>query len=110
MLFDIFLLDDVISLHDDDSDGPSMQQTTVARLVPGVSPPLAKFPSSFYTADVHAAFAFKSKGKLTVEAQFEQFFSLPFRSSTYYDHKTRWLSVPRDVRDKAVAAGYTEEG
>lgn len=108
--FNVFLLDDVISLHDDDSDGPPMQQTTVARLMPGVSTPLAKFPSSFYTVDVHAAFTFKSTGKLTVEAQFEQFFSLPFRSSTYYDHKTRWLSVPRDARDKAVAAGYTEEG
>ena len=30
--------------------------------------------------------------------------------NTYYDHKARWFSVPCDARDKAVAAGYTEEG
>lgn len=104
------MLDDVISLHDDESDSPLMQQTTTARLMPGVSVTLAKFPLSFYTINVHTAFTFKSMGKLKVDIQFEQFFRLPWKSSMYYDHKAGWLSVPCDARDKVVAAGYTEEG
>lgn len=71
----------------------------------------AKFPSSFYAVDVHRAFNFKAgAGGLTVEMQFEQLFQLQLKSSTYYDHRARWLHTPREARDKAVAAGYTEEG
>ncbi|KAF8548466.1 hypothetical protein OG21DRAFT_1526472 [Imleria badia] len=102
---------DVISLHNDDSFLPDpTQMTTTARLVPGVNATSAKFPSSYYAVNVHISFQFKSTNKLAVDTQFEGFFQLPWKSSTYYYHKSRWLNAPRDARDKAVNAGYTEVG
>lgn len=85
-------------------------QEASARVVPSVSPQSAKFPSSFYAVDVHRSFSFERQGDLMVEIQFRQFFNVPFKSSTYYDHKARWLQAPRDARDRALAAGYEEDG
>ena len=45
-----------------------------------------------------------------MEIQFQQFFNVPFKSSTYYNHKARWLQAPRDVCDQALAAGWEEDG
>jgi hypothetical protein len=110
-LSDLTFIADTISLHDDDSFLPEpTQTTTTARLMPGVNATTAKFPSSYYAVDVHTAFQFKSVNKLAVDTQFESFFQLPWKSSTYYYHKSRWLSVPWDARDKAVNAGCTDAG
>lgn len=107
-----YILDDVISLHDDDSivDCEAGPRLATARLIPGVDATEARFPASFYAVDVHKAFTLKSTSKLTIEAQFERLFQLPWKSSTYYDHKARWFSVQRDARDSAVAAGYSDAG
>lgn len=87
------------------------QQICAARLIPGFEMATAKFPSSFYAVDVHRAFNFNARaGGLPLETQFEQLFRLRLKPSTYYDHKARWFHAPRDARDKAVAAGYTEDG
>ena len=106
------MLDDVISIHDDDSiaDAEADQTTAKACLIPDVDMTRARFPSSFYAVDVRTAFAFKTIGKLTVEAQFMRFFDLPWKSSTYYYHKARWCDAPRDAKDNAVAAGYSDAG
>ncbi|KAG9310711.1 hypothetical protein JVU11DRAFT_9309 [Chiua virens] len=101
----------VISLDDDGSLtlSPSPPKINPVHLIPGVIG-TAKFPSSFYAIDLHRVFNFKPTRRLTLEAHFEQVFQLPWKSSTYYDHKGKWFSAPHDARDKAVAAGYTEAG
>lgn len=105
----IFFLDSIISLDDDDSTiANAPQKTPTAHLVPGVEMVTAKFPSSFYAVDVHQAFTFKHTSGLTLEMQFEWLFQLPLKTSTYYDHKARWFSALHDTRDKAVAVGYIE--
>ena len=83
---------------------------TTTCLVPGVDSVTAKFPSSFYAVDVHAAFNFQATNKLTLEKQFKCFFQLLWKQSTFYWHKARWRRVPQYEKDKAVAAGYTEGG
>ena len=70
----------------------------------------AKFPSSFYAINVHRAFTFKLMNQLTIDAQFQQLFNLPWKSSTFYDHRARWLNAPRDARDRAIAVGYSDAG
>ena len=70
----------------------------------------AKFPSSFYTINVHYAFGFQRQGEVTVESQFNLFFQVVFRASTFYDHKACWLAAPQDAQDKMVAAGYSDKG
>jgi hypothetical protein len=108
---DVSSPDSVISLDDDDSFvANASQKIDTARFVPGVEKTNIKFPSSFYVVDVHKAFTFRSTYLLAMEPQFEQFFQLPWKSSTYYDHKARWFNALRDARDNAVAAGYTEDG
>ena len=110
-LSNLTFIADTISLHNDNSFLPEPTQTTItARLVPGVNATTAKFPSSYYAVDIHTAFQFKSTNKLAVDTQFESFFRLPWKSSTYYYHKSRWLSALWDVRDKAINAGYTDAG
>ena len=106
------MLDDVISIHDDDSiaDAEADQTTAKAHLIPDVNMTRARFPSSFYAIDVQTAFAFKTIGKLTVEAQFVCFFDLPWKSSTYYYHKAQWCDAPCDAKDNVVAAGYSDAG
>jgi len=81
-----------------------------AHLIPGIEPAAAKFPISFYAVDIHAAFCFKPKNKLTMEGQFECFFGVPWKSLTYYDHKARWYNALQDARDRAIAAGYSDAG
>ena len=83
---------------------------STATLVASVDPMRAKFPSSFYTIDIHYAFGFQRQGEVTVESQFNSFFQVVFRASTFYDHKARWLAAPQDARDKMVAAGYSDKG
>ena len=66
------LLDDVISLHDDDSIvvTDSNQPVTMpsrAHLIPGVDTAYVKYPSSFYAVDIHTGFLFKAKGECMVE-------------------------------------------
>ncbi|KAF8445915.1 hypothetical protein L210DRAFT_3642234 [Boletus edulis BED1] len=105
--------DDDISLHDDDSivaDESSTHTAVTARRIPGIQPTAAKFPTSFYAIDIHAAFCFTPKNKLTVESQFQHFFGVCWKSSTYYDHKARWYNAPQDARDRAIAAGYSDAG
>ncbi|KAF8547817.1 hypothetical protein OG21DRAFT_841531 [Imleria badia] len=65
-----------------------------AQVIPGVPSNKAKFPASFYAVDVHRSFSFERKGNLTLETQFERFFGVTYRSSTYYDHKARWFQAP----------------
>lgn len=84
--------------------------TLTARLIPGIEPTAAKFPTSFYTIDIHTAFSFKPENKLTVDRQFKRFFGVPWKSSMYYDHKARWCNAPCNARDHAVAAGYSDAG
>ena len=81
-----------------------------ARLLPGIELATAKFPTSFYAVDIHAAFHFKPENKLTVESQFERFFGVPWKSSTYYDHKARRYNALQDARDRAIMAGYSDAG
>ena len=81
-----------------------------ACIVPEISPRAAKFPTSFYVVDVHRSFSFERKGNLSLERQFQQFFNIPFKSSTYYDHKARWSQAPRDAWDHALEAGYKKDG
>ncbi|KAF8436850.1 hypothetical protein L210DRAFT_3505619 [Boletus edulis BED1] len=104
--------DSIISLHDNDSIVVNTsQKISTARLVPGVETGTAKFPSSFYAVNLHKAFStFKATNRLRLETQFENFFQLPWKSSTYYNHRARWLNVPHDARDNAVTAEYTEDG
>jgi hypothetical protein len=45
-----------------------------------------------------------------VEIQFRQFFNVPFKLLTYYDYQAHWLQAPRDAHDRALAAGYEEDG
>ncbi|KAG6370687.1 hypothetical protein JVT61DRAFT_11065 [Boletus reticuloceps] len=107
--------DDVISIHDDKSlidDQPvTIPPIAHARLPPGIVPAQARFPSSFYVMDVVAAFAMsKTRDKVTTEHQFQTFFGVSWKSSTFYDHRARWYSTPLDVCEKAIAAGYSDEG
>jgi hypothetical protein len=69
----------------------------MATLVAGVDPMHANFPSSFYAIDVHYAFGFQRQGEVTVESQFNSFFQVGFRASTFYDHKAHWLAAPQDA-------------
>jgi hypothetical protein len=85
-------------------------QQVHAHLIPGIFLQAAKFPLSFYAVDIHHSFSFKWQGNLTLEMQFQDFFNIPFKSSTYYDHKVWWLQAPRDARDRALAAGYEQDG
>ncbi|KAG9317733.1 hypothetical protein JVU11DRAFT_1950 [Chiua virens] len=102
--------DGTLSDEDDTLPVQPIPEVRHACIIPGVSPQAAKFPSSFYTVDVHRSFLFERRGNLTLEMQFESFFNIPFKSSTYYDHKARWSQAPRDARDHALAAGYEEDG
>ena len=103
-------------LSDEDNDTlptlPTIHpiQRAHACLIPGISPQAAKFPSSFYAVNTHHSFSFEQQGNLTLEMQFQDFFDIPFKSSTYYDHKMRWLQAPRDARDRTLAAGYEQDG
>ena len=109
------MIDDVISIHDDNSvmDDPPVETPLMAQacLPPGMTVAEARFPSSFYAADVAVAFAtFKTKGKLTVEHQFKKFFGVSWKSSTFYNHRVRWYNAPLDAREKGIAVGYSDEG
>ena len=44
-----------------------------------------------------------------MERQFQQFFNIPFKSLTYYDHKARWSQALRDAWDHALEAGYEKD-
>ena len=81
-----------------------------ACLLPGIKLATGKFPTSFYTVDIHAAFHFKPENKVTMESQFERFFGVPWKSSTYYDHKTRWYNALLNARDNEIMAGYSDAG
>lgn len=108
----MFNADDVI-LIDDDDNIVSMKlphNMATAHLIPGIELATAKFPTSFFAVDVHATFCFKPKNKRTMESQFEHFFGVPWKSSTYYDHKARWYDAPPDARDHVIAAGYSDAG
>ena len=100
-----------ISSHEDDTL-PTIHpvQEACACIVPGVSPHTTQFPLSFYAVDVHRSFSFERQGDLMLEIQFQRFFNIPFKSSTFYDHKARWLQALRDARDRAVTAGYDDDG
>ena len=70
----------------------------------------AKFPSTFYAVDIYRAFKFTATKKLMVEAWFEQFFQVPYKTSTFYAHRAQWFSAPLDARICAITAGYSKEG
>ncbi|KAG9308617.1 hypothetical protein JVU11DRAFT_11725 [Chiua virens] len=101
---------DALPLLPDDTRSEDRLEDRCACLIPGISPATARFPSSFYVIDIQRSFNFERQGSLTMEMQFERFFGLAFRSTTYYDHKVRWDSVPSDARQRVLAAAYTEEG
>ena len=35
---------------------------------------------------------------------------MSWKSFTFYDHRARWYNAPLDAREKAIAAGYSDEG
>ena len=72
------------------------------------------WPGDFYYVDVVHSFKKcdeAAKAGKSVERTFEKM-SAPcvFRSSTFYDNRTRWLNAPQHIRDRLVAAGRTNAG
>ena len=82
--------------------------SATAHLAPDI--PKAKFPSIFYAIDVYRAFKFTAMKELMVEVWFEQFFQVPYKTSTFYAHRVLWFSAPLNARIHAITAGYSKEG
>ena len=85
-----------------ESSNPSSDEGTV------------KWPRDFYTVDIIRGFdkceAASRSSKKKVAAIFEGYFNVPFKKSTYYLNRERWLKAPQASRDKALAAGRTDDG
>lgn len=70
-----------------------------------------QWPRDFYVRDLATGFEFcqaaaQPNSGTTVDAQFEQFFGLPFKSSTYYDNFEHWDAATAAAREAAVDAEY----
>jgi hypothetical protein len=86
----------------DGSSNPSSGEDTV------------KWPGDFYAVDIVRGFE-KCEGasrssKKKVAVIFEGQFGVPFKKSTYYLNRERWLKAPQVSRDKVLAAGRTHKG
>jgi len=73
-----------------------------------------QWPSDFHAVDIVKGFAYcthamKSK-KCTLKAAFEEFFPTTFASSTYNEHRHRWMDSPQAEKDKALAGRHSSAG
>ena len=72
-----------------------------------------QWPTDFYAVDIVHGFDKCEKARCAragVGKTFESIFQVPFRSTTYYNHRHHWESAPQRCRDKALAAGHTPDG
>ncbi|TFK49845.1 hypothetical protein OE88DRAFT_1646242 [Heliocybe sulcata] len=72
-----------------------------------------RWPQDFHACDIQSAFVelnVLARHGHAIGTAFTQRFGVPFKSSTFYDHRDRWLSASQEVRDNAVKAGLTEAG
>ena len=71
------------------------------------------WPADFYTVDIVRGFdkcEQARRARQGVGKAFTAVFQVPFRSTTYYNHRQNWELAPQRCRDKALAAGRTPDG
>jgi hypothetical protein len=75
------------------------------------SPPA--WPGSFYVVDIVRGFEKCDEGRRerrSVEKAFFKCFKVPFRSTTFYNHRRNWDNASASSRDAALHAGHTSAG
>jgi hypothetical protein len=75
------------------------------------SPPA--WPAAFYVVDIVRGFEKCDEARRerrSVEKAFFKCFKVPFRSTTFYNHRRKWDNASAASRDAALRAGHTSAG
>lgn len=75
--------------------------------------PLPAWPTEFYVVDIVQGFEKceeARRGRRSVEQAFVKHFKVPFRSTTFYNHRRHWEKASAAVRDEALHARRTSAG
>ena len=75
--------------------------------------PLPASPMDFYVMDIVQGFEKceeACRGRRSVEKAFVKCFKMPFRHTTFYNHRRHWNKALAAIRDEALRAGRTSAG
>jgi hypothetical protein len=102
-----------------DPYSPTSSSTSTSYSSPSLSPEPALptrrkcWPADFYAIDIDAIFRetkkFSSKGN-GIREVFENRFQVPFKRTTFYDHRRRWRAAGKLERNMARSGGHTDTG
>ncbi|KAG2029257.1 hypothetical protein BDR03DRAFT_1018652, partial [Suillus americanus] len=72
------------------------------------------WPADFHVVNVVEGFrrceiARKSR-RVSVQKAFESYFGVPFKKTTFHEHRTRWFKAPQALCDKYLEARRTDRG
>ncbi len=71
------------------------------------------WPADFYVVDIVQGFKKcdeARRGRRSVAEAFIKCFKIPFRRTTFYNHRQHWDNAPAAIRDKALHAGRNSAG
>ena len=71
------------------------------------------WPSDFYVVDVMHGFKkceAAHRNQTSVEEAFFKCFQVPFRSTTFYNHRCHWENASEACRDEALRGGHSTAG
>lgn len=78
---------------------------------PSSLPEPKSWPADFYAVDIaNCLREIECPSNKKVRAIFEEHFTVPFKSSTFYDHQDRWQRASLDMKETFLSAGRTEAG
>jgi hypothetical protein len=75
--------------------------------------PLPTWPTEFYVVDIIQGFEKceeARRGRRSVRQAFIKHFKVPFRRTTYYNHRQHWDKASAALRDKSLRAKCTTAG
>ena len=69
------------------------------------------WPADFYAVDIISCYTDCDHSRTSAQEVFRNYFpDVPFRRSTFYEHRQRWKAAPQAMRDDAIAKGRTASG
>jgi hypothetical protein len=111
----------VISIDDTDSDtylptNPTTRHSPI--IITSSSDSSSKkhvgqktWPADYHAIDIVNCFVACDEldGKQVADIFYEHF-GLPFRKTTFYDHRARWVAASQQAKDQAIKSGRTQAG